>query len=730
MRYLFFPLLVLAIFSMEAQNSEIKRFPVDPENLQIICKGHGSNPGHVIHREASSRNSVANPAVFEVDFSANMPPQAIAAFDYATQILSEALSSTVPIRVLVRWRDLGAGTLAAAGTSEYVKDFPNAPRGIGFPIALAEKIAGLNINGTNDPDIFIDIDDRDDWYFDFENPTSITNSEFDFVSVVLHEMIHGLGFIGFSGFVQDGRGTMKNINFPAGCLEPSCKGPAIYDVFLSRERDTGLCDNFDDPSDEIGNALRSDRLFLTSPNFEDNTFPPRMYAPNPFENGSSIYHLDQAEYRNTVNSLMTPVAARGTIEHSLGLSLDILNDLGWAEDFNGFDDNFAPIITHTPFTSIDDKTTSFTLDAQVVDLFGETDSVYVEYFINGERQPIAILPRNFEDEFRDNLFLGAVELSGALAITDELTYRIVAVDNNDERNIRFDPREGFHSIEIAATSAATITYINDFNARSNDFAGDGFFQNTPSGFSDNAIHSEHPYQNAGLGKTLNFTYQLNIPIQIREDDPLIEFDEIVLVETGEPNTNYTITEFWDFVIVEGRKLEEGGWLPLLDGYDSGAYGPWNTAFQNGQSGTPSLFQPRTIDMTESGHFRAGDEIFVRFRLFSDPFAVGWGWAVDNLRIQDTPVSVEDFIANNDFQLFPNPASNEVITVNATFKKPVTDLELVIYDSFGRLVEQRTVAPSREEIQEVISVAHYPSGMYLVALQINGKEILGKKVIVE
>ena len=161
---------------------------------------------------------------------------------------------------------------------------------------------------------------------------------------------------------------------------------------------------------------------------------------------------------------------------------------------------------------------------------------------------------------------------------------------------------------------------------------------------------------------MNFSYQLNIPIQIREDDPLIEFDEIVLVEIGEPNTNYTITEFWDFVIVEGRNIQEGGWLPLLAGYDSGAYGPWTTAFQNGQSGSPSLFQPRTIDMTESGHFNAGDEIFVRFRLFSDPFAVGWGWAIDNLRIQDTPVSVDDFIANDKFQLFPNPVSYTHLTL--------------------------------------------------------------------
>ena len=40
--------------------------------------------------------------------------------------------------------------------------------------------------------------------------------------------------------------------------------------------------------------------------------------------------------------------------------------------------------------------------------------------------------------------------------------------------------------------------------------------------------------------------------------------------------------------------------------------------------------------TEHG-LEAGDTILVRFRLFSDPYANGWGWAIDNLRIQ-IPVS--------------------------------------------------------------------------------------------
>ena len=80
-------------------------------------------------------------------------------------------------------------------------------------------------------------------------------------------------------------------------------------------------------------------------------------------------------------------------------------------------------------------------------------------------------------------------------------------------------------------------------------------------------------------------------------------------------------------------------------------------------------------MLENENFQAGEEVFIRFRLFSDPEISGWGWAIDNLRIQDTQVSVEDFISNNDFQIFPNPVSNEIITVNASFQQPVGDLQI-------------------------------------------------------
>jgi len=98
-------------------------------------------------------------------------------------------------------------------------------------------------------------------------------------------------------------------------------------------------------------------------------------------------------------------------------------------------------------------------------------------------------------------------------------------------------------------------------------------------------------------------------------------------------------------------------------------------------------------MTQNRNFQAGDLVFIRFRLFSDPFAAGWGWAVEDLKIQDNLVDVEDFILSNDFQLYPNPVNSEIITIEAAFQQSVEDVQLVIYDSFGRLIQQQVVIMS-------------------------------------
>ena len=90
-------------------------------------------------------------------------------------------------------------------------------------------------------------------------------------------------------------------------------------------------------------------------------------------------------------------------------------------------------------------------------------------------------------------------------------------------------------------------------------------------------------------------------------------------------------------------------------------------------------------MLANGNFSEGDTVVIRFRLFSDPFTVGWGWAIDNLRIQDSPVSIDDFVSNQDFKVFPNPIADQLLNIKFTFKQPVNSLKLEIFSIHGQLL---------------------------------------------
>ena len=822
----------LSLFISQLTAQKMGRLLVDPDNLPAVCKYHNESHRHVVPRVAKSRNTPQMPAVFQVDYDTRMPTVARNAFDFATDILSSRLSSAVPINVIVQWVALGPGALAGAGPAEFITNFPNSAERTAYPIALAEKLTGEALNNDNEPDIFIQISREQDWYYNFQDTTVIGAEQFDFVSIVLHEMIHGLGFVGFANVGGGNTGSIKTSGFtdiPDGV-------PSIYNVYMETGAGQNLCATLPDPSTNLGTALTNEDLFLNTPRFKQTNDAPKIYAPSSFQQGSSIHHLDQVTYRGTPNSLMTPIASLATIEHDPGISIDILYDLGWStttvlheqtqitDNFNlpyvvnatvtsdfGYDassfylyysrDNFttvdsilmqptgvtdaftstiaaldspnvlqyyfsitdsrdydflfpaeapnpqfyeavfgdatAPVVQHTPVSTIDDKTIAFPMDAIVTDFFTGVDSVYVEYYVNGEVAGIALLEEDFSDEFRINLYSGVVNLATALTTSDQLEYRLVAVDKSTNRNKIFNPATGLYLIDISETFNATITYLNDFDGIGEDFQGNGFAVNQPSGFSDNGIQSQHPYPNAGTANTFNFNYQLSVPIQIREVDPLIEFEEIVLVEPGELGRNYTQLEFWDYVIVEGRKIDGQTWLPFLDGYDSRAMGAWLSAYNNGipvrgqnsaTAGTPDLFAPRTISMVENGNFQAGDVVFVRFRLFSDPFAFGWGWAIDNLRIQDDMVAVEDFITQENFKVSPNPVGEALVTIAANFKQPVTDLQLKLYDNMGRLLQNRAIPNPNTAIRETVDLSEYADGVYLVTLQINGTNLISRKLI--
>lgn len=97
--------------------------------------------------------------------------------------------------------DSGA-VLAQAGPKTVRRDFTNAPRaGVWYPIALANKFAGVDLSPTLS-DIGMtfnaDVDDptcrgESNWYYGFDGQEGAHS---DFFVVALHELAHGLGMTG------------------------------------------------------------------------------------------------------------------------------------------------------------------------------------------------------------------------------------------------------------------------------------------------------------------------------------------------------------------------------------------------------------------------------------------------------------------------------------------------------------------------------------------------------
>lgn len=268
-----------------------------------------------------SRAQTANINVTYHDF----PPEAEIAFEYAVSIWEDLLISGVPIDVDVSYEPLEPGVLGGTSTAlEY--NFDNAPmRWVFYPSSLAESIAAIELNGA-EPDITMVLSSEIPWYFGIDGEPA--SSEFDFVSVVLHELAHGLGYTHTMNVNSEGEGSW-------GISLLFRTRPKVYDPFGENLTGEQLVDTetFENPSIELGDQLTSSEIYFDGPSatFANGGQRPELYCPEQWELGSSVSHLDEWAYPpGNINSLMTPFLDRDEVVHDPGpVGLGILRDLGW-----------------------------------------------------------------------------------------------------------------------------------------------------------------------------------------------------------------------------------------------------------------------------------------------------------------------------------------------------------------------------------------------------------------
>jgi hypothetical protein len=276
---------------------------------------------------------VADSLRFNFKFTGDFPEPAKAAVREAGRIWSALLTSRVPVTIEANWRSLGpAGAsgipLAAANVWFWASDHPPQPllANTWYPTALARKYAAGNVDGAN-PDMQIDFNgDVKNWYFGTDGLTPI--GQYDFLTVALQQIAHGLGFMGSMTVNAAGVGSFGL----AG--KNGQTSPAMFDTFV-RGSTGSLTDGitFISPSTQLGTALQAHKVFLsgTATKHAYGGVDPLLSAPLPWNEGTSYQHLDEFTYPpGDVNALMTPFLGRAEPIHNPGpIVLGLLSDIGW-----------------------------------------------------------------------------------------------------------------------------------------------------------------------------------------------------------------------------------------------------------------------------------------------------------------------------------------------------------------------------------------------------------------
>lgn len=280
-------------------------------------------------------------ATIEVNYGPYFPLAAQSAFESAIKLWESWISSQVTIVIDANWGLLDPGVLASSGPLRVVMNFPNRPVGnTWYYVALANKLRGAdNYPGIADIGITFTSSPTIDWYYGIGGP--IRSDQYDFISVALHEIAHGLGFGGSMRVGQDKNGY-GCINTTVGCWGFGTNFPAIYDRF-ARSGGTPLTD-FQNNSLPLAAQLTGGNLTFNSSSavVANGGIPPQLHAPATWASGSSYSHLGEF-FKYSQNRMMTFSVRAGDVIHLPGdIALAMLADMGWAAD------DPAPTPTHTP----------------------------------------------------------------------------------------------------------------------------------------------------------------------------------------------------------------------------------------------------------------------------------------------------------------------------------------------------------------------------------------------
>ncbi len=284
-------------------------------------------------------------AVEYVGFEGEDGEAARGAFQAAVDLWAAHVESPVPIMIRAEFRPEAESDLLGSAAPRLIANFSTAlDRNTFYPTALANALEGRDLD-AGEADVRAAFNSNfSQWYFGTDgNPPT---GQFDFVTVALHEIAHGLGFVGSMQVDGDvGRWGFQ----PQGY-------PAVFDRFTETDAadfpppETPLLE-FDNPSVALGLALQSTEVYFDGPaavraqvesDVGGSTTRPKLHAPAKWRPGSSYAHLTEIREDDgsgpfepfyppgSINSLMTPTIGATEVIRTPGpVVCGMFQDVGW-----------------------------------------------------------------------------------------------------------------------------------------------------------------------------------------------------------------------------------------------------------------------------------------------------------------------------------------------------------------------------------------------------------------
>ncbi len=327
--------------AIDAGQSEFRALPTGVLMLRDVPRGSalrtapGAPPAPEGHLTASP---VSRFTVNFIDDSTRWTSASKAAFQSAADLWGRSIESKVPIVVTATaTRFASSFQLGSAGPANFYRDTKGTSTladDVFDPLALANAKNGRDVS-PDEPDIEARFNpDYPGLYFGTDGKPP--SNSVDFRSIVLHELGHGLGLIGSAAVLSDGRATVGDDGVNRGVV----RSGLAYDQFTyattAQQAGNGGSRilSLPDGSAALKNALTGGQLYWSGQLARTAVGggKVRMFAPSPWQQGSSYGHVDEDTYPSgSGQGLMTPSIGDGEAFTSVSdVSQGMLADMGYS----------------------------------------------------------------------------------------------------------------------------------------------------------------------------------------------------------------------------------------------------------------------------------------------------------------------------------------------------------------------------------------------------------------